>query len=80
MEVDVAEQDAWTLSDDEDLVAKTVADFRLQRLSMVQTLRQYVLCYETVLEWIAREMPEERYKGLGVSSEGRDKDWSSWAG
>ena len=40
-------------TDDEtdDLVALTVEDFRLQRLSMVQTLRQFVLCYETVLEW-----------------------------
>jgi len=75
MDVDPKEQDAWTLSDDEDLVAKTVADFRLQRLSMVQTLRQFVLCYETVLEWIVGEMPE-RYNGLGVS----DKDRRSWAG
>ena len=38
-----------------DLVAHTVANFRLQRLSMVQTLRQFVLCYESVLEWIAGE-------------------------
>ena len=37
----------------DDLVAKTVEDFRLQRLSMVQTLRQFVLCYETVLQWYA---------------------------
>ena len=58
MDVDSADQDAWTLSDDEDLVVKAVSDFRLQRLSMVQTLRQFVLCYETVLEWIASEMPD----------------------
>ena len=38
-------------TENEDLVAKTVEDFRLQRLSMVQTLRQFVLCYETVLQW-----------------------------
>lgn len=37
----------------EDLVTKTVEDFRLQRLSMVQTLRQFVLCYETVLQWFS---------------------------
>ena len=44
----------WTEGDcSDDLVAKTVEDFRLQRLSMVQTLRQFVLCYETVLEWYA---------------------------
>ena len=36
-----------------DLVAETVAGFRLQRLSMVQTLRQFVLCYETVMEAFA---------------------------
>ena len=61
MDVDANEQDAWMLNDNEDLVAKTVADFRLQRLSMVQTLRQFVLCYETVLEWIAEE-PSGKYK------------------
>lgn len=42
-----------------DLVAKTVEDFRLQRISMVQTLRQYVLCYEAVLEWLAKDMAEK---------------------
>lgn len=54
MDVDSNEEDGWLLKDDEDLVAKTVSDFRLQRLSMVQTLRQFVLCYETILEWIVR--------------------------
>lgn len=38
-----------------DLIEETVEDFRRQRLSMVQSLRQYVLCYETVLEWLAEE-------------------------
>lgn len=74
MDVDSTEEDAWLLKDDEDLVAKTVGDFRLQRLSMVQTLRQFVLCYETVLEWIVGEMPE-KYKGLGTDIERR-----SWGG
>ena len=55
---DVDGDESWIRSDEHDLVAKTVEDFRLQRLSMVQTLRQYVLCYETVLEWLVREMPE----------------------
>lgn len=45
----------WIFDMDVDLIEKTVEDFRGQRLSMVQTLRQYVLCYETVLEWIAQE-------------------------
>lgn len=49
----------WFSRGEVDLVAHTVEDFRLQRLSMVQTLRQYVLCYETILEWIARAMGEE---------------------
>ncbi|MCJ1308805.1 hypothetical protein MMC25_002460 [Agyrium rufum] len=48
----------WETHDDTDLVAKTVADFRVQRISMVQTLRQFVLCYETVLEWLVKEMPD----------------------
>ncbi|KAL3460565.1 protein-tyrosine phosphatase-like protein [Aspergillus heterothallicus] len=34
-----------------DLVAKTVSDFRTQRPSVVQNLSQFVLCYESVLEW-----------------------------
>jgi protein-tyrosine phosphatase len=47
--------DTRFLQDDTvDLVQKTVEDFRQQRLSMVQSLRQYVLCYETVLEWVNR--------------------------
>ena len=61
MEIDVNGEDAedaqnWISRDDVDLVVHTVEDFRLQRLSMVQTLRQFVLCYETVLEWVVREM------------------------
>lgn len=74
MDVDSNEEDSWMWKDDEDLVAKTVSDFRLQRLSMVQTLRQFVLCYETVLEWIVGEMPENN-KGVGTDTERR-----SWGG
>lgn len=48
----------WIHDDSTDLIAKAVQDFRLQRLSMVQTLRQYVLCYESVLEWWVRQHPE----------------------
>jgi protein-tyrosine phosphatase len=47
--------DEWVFDQDLDLVQKTVEDFRGQRLSMVQSLRQYVLCYETVLEWVAQQ-------------------------
>ncbi|KAH0614959.1 uncharacterized protein H6S33_000595 [Morchella sextelata] len=47
----------WLLKDNEDLISKAVADLRDQRLSMVQSLRQFVLCYETVLEWSVRQNP-----------------------
>ena len=59
----------WVFDQDVDLVEKTVEDFRGQRLSMVQSLRQYVLCYETVLEWIARQH-------LGGGRSGRDRSGS----
>lgn len=48
--------DGWIWDGDMDLVEKTVEDFRSQRLSMVQNLRQFVLCYETVLEWVAQQV------------------------
>jgi protein tyrosine phosphatase len=35
-----------------DLIFQTVAKFREQRVSMVQTLRQYVFCYEAILWWM----------------------------
>ncbi|KAI9843502.1 MAG: hypothetical protein M1838_002603 [Thelocarpon superellum] len=41
--------------DGTDLIARTVEEFRDQRLSMVQSLRQFVLCYETVLEWLVMQ-------------------------
>ncbi|KAF4552260.1 Protein-tyrosine phosphatase-like protein 1 [Elsinoe fawcettii] len=49
----------WTMEDGTDLIEKTVEDFRHQRLSMVQSLRQFVLCYESVLEWLVEEGREE---------------------
>ncbi|MCJ1463182.1 hypothetical protein MMC07_001787 [Pseudocyphellaria aurata] len=63
MDLDIDQEDedfeacSWPLTDDVDLVTETVKDFRLQRLSMVQTLRQFVLCYESALEWVVRESP-----------------------
>ncbi|KAG5363173.1 Phosphatidylinositol phosphatase PTPRQ [Yarrowia sp. B02] len=38
-----------------DIVAEVVAELRTQRTSMVQSLRQYVLCYDSVLAWLARK-------------------------
>lgn len=46
-----------------DLVAQTLEDFRTQRPSLVQNLSQFVLCYETVLEWFAQRMDEEDDEG-----------------
>ncbi|KAL3436305.1 protein-tyrosine phosphatase-like protein [Aspergillus tetrazonus] len=42
-----------------DLVAKTLSDFRTQRPSVVQNLSQFVLCYESILEWAVTQMPGE---------------------
>ncbi|KAF2144930.1 uncharacterized protein K452DRAFT_221764 [Aplosporella prunicola CBS 121167] len=47
--------DTWVSRDDIDLIEKTVETFRNQRLSMVQSLRQFVLCYESVLEWLQQQ-------------------------
>jgi protein tyrosine phosphatase len=54
----VVESGSWVNNDDVDLIAKTVEDFRLQRLSMVQSLRQFVLCYESVMEWLVEQQPK----------------------
>ncbi|TRX97372.1 hypothetical protein FHL15_001650 [Xylaria flabelliformis] len=44
----------WVGETELDLIEATVEDFRKQRLSMVQSLRQYVLCYESITEWVWR--------------------------
>ncbi|KAL8707376.1 MAG: hypothetical protein Q9220_007600 [cf. Caloplaca sp. 1 TL-2023] len=64
MDVDQSAKPSWMTSEQEDLIVKVVEDFRLQRLSMVQTLRQFVLCYESVLEWVAGQMPDANLKKL----------------
>lgn len=46
---------SWISRNDQDLIEKAVEDFRRQRLSMVQSLRQYVLCYESVMEWLVEQ-------------------------
>jgi protein tyrosine phosphatase len=53
----VVEDGSWVAHDNVDLIAKTVEDFRVQRLSMVQSLRQFVLCYESVMEWLVQQHP-----------------------
>ncbi|KAF2852816.1 tyrosine-protein phosphatase-like protein non-receptor [Plenodomus tracheiphilus IPT5] len=52
------EEGTWITNEEIDLIAKTVEDFRLQRLSMVQSLRQFVLCYESVMEWLVEQHPK----------------------
>ncbi|KAL9616534.1 MAG: hypothetical protein Q9160_008601 [Pyrenula sp. 1 TL-2023] len=61
MDIDDENSD-WLWRDDEDLIAKAVEDLRFQRLSMVQSLRQFVLCYESVAEWVVRDMAGEKGK------------------
>lgn len=36
---------------DHDILLQTISRFREQRLSMVQTLRQFVFCYEAIWWW-----------------------------
>ncbi|RJE23639.1 phosphatase [Aspergillus sclerotialis] len=55
--------EAWIHDETLDLIAKTVEDFRTQRPSMVQNLSQFVLCYESVLEWLMSQMREEEMSG-----------------
>ncbi|KAI0972949.1 hypothetical protein F4678DRAFT_33774 [Xylaria arbuscula] len=50
-----------------DLIHVTVEDFRKQRISMVQSLRQYVLCYESITEWVWRLQD----KNSGTNNRGR---------
>jgi len=57
--MDLDTKDDWIRRDNIDLVAKTVDDFRRQRLSMVQNLRQFVLCYESVLQWFAAQEADD---------------------
>ncbi|EGC45522.1 protein tyrosine phosphatase [Histoplasma capsulatum var. duboisii H88] len=65
---DAGEQEVWLLREDVDLIAATVEEFRTQRISMVQSLRQLVLCYESVLEWITQHAGE-----LGMGDEAADE-------
>ncbi|KAF9568116.1 hypothetical protein EC968_003089 [Mortierella alpina] len=43
-----------------DVVFASVSVLREQRISMVQTLRQYVFCYEAIFWHLARQFAEER--------------------
>ncbi|KAL1998712.1 hypothetical protein VTN02DRAFT_5690 [Thermoascus thermophilus] len=65
---------AWVHCENVDLVAKTVEDFRTQRPSMVQNLSQFVLCYESVLEWVVSQMGE-----ASGSSQGGNREEARWS-
>ncbi|KAI8990941.1 protein-tyrosine phosphatase-like protein [Mycotypha africana] len=41
-----------SVDDTTDILLQTISRFREQRLSMVQTLRQFVFCYEAIWWWI----------------------------
>lgn len=64
---------SWLGDETVDLIERTVEDFRQQRLSMVQSLRQFVLCYETVLEW------EHRMNRKGQAGHTRRALSGTWA-
>lgn len=51
---------AWVSDSNRDLILKTVEDFRTQRPSMVQNLSQFVLCYESVIEWLVSGVDNDR--------------------
>jgi len=42
--------------EEEDLVFRSVSEMREQRMSLVQTLRQYVLCYDCILWYLMTAM------------------------
>lgn len=48
------------LAETRDLIYRTVHDFRRQRLSMVQVLRQYTMCYETIILWVHGEYKKQQ--------------------
>ncbi|KAK4521749.1 uncharacterized protein ATC70_004284 [Mucor velutinosus] len=52
-------------SSDHDILLQTISRFREQRLSMVQTLRQFVFCYEAIWWW---------FLGYGVADDSENVD------
>ena len=62
---DTVAQTRWARRGDDDLIARTVEQLRGQRISMVQSLRQFVLCYETILEWLVTHPPAKSRTSTG---------------
>lgn len=55
-----------TVGNEKDLVQESVLALREQRMSLVQTLRQYVLCYESVLHEVVEVITSNTDRGNEV--------------
>ncbi|KAI7899106.1 protein-tyrosine phosphatase-like protein [Cokeromyces recurvatus] len=62
-----------------DLIWETVCRFREQRMSMVQTHRQFVFCYEAILWWLLGHgyLPKEEQNRTAGGSPGPDNSSSN---
>ncbi|KAG2201641.1 hypothetical protein INT47_003867 [Mucor saturninus] len=56
------------LADMRDILLQTISRFREQRLSMVQTLRQFVFCYEAIWWWFLGHGLEKSVDVMDTSS------------
>jgi tyrosine-protein phosphatase 2/3 len=54
------------LGDEKDLIQESVLALREQRMSLVQTLRQYVLCYESILHEVVEIISDNRVEEMSV--------------
>ncbi|KAK7204460.1 protein-tyrosine phosphatase-like protein [Myxozyma melibiosi] len=52
----------------QDLIVDLVHELRRQRLSMVQCLRQFVICYESVLVWKVQQINEQESEKAETST------------
>jgi protein-tyrosine phosphatase len=50
------------MNDDQDMGYQSVLGIREQRMSLVQTIRQYVLCYDCVLQYVINRITSEDNK------------------
>lgn len=55
------------ISNSTDILLQTISRFREQRLSMVQTLRQFVFCYEAIWWWFLGYGLEKSVDGMDTS-------------
>lgn len=57
--IDIMQRNSSVMSKTQDLIADLVNELRTQRLSMVQCLRQFVICYESVLVWKVQQISQK---------------------